>query len=180
MRARILLPISLGLAFIGVLIVSQYRNEAVDLSESIEAKDRASVDVTKDIEELKNYSSQHMGTSVKVYLAGSYDRAVAATKSTADPSASARVYAEAQSACSSLKDSISQSKCISEYLSKNAVPAPNPKPAEMPDQSKYITVTKSPAWSPDLAGAFLLGAAVAGALGIIKLLFIPNKGRRRR
>lgn len=158
--------------------MSQYRNEAIQQAEAIQAKDRASVDVTKEIETLKKYSSDHMGTSVQIYLAGSYDRAVAATKSTADPSASARVYAEAQASCGSLKDSISQSKCISDYLSKNAVPAPNPKPATMPDQSKYIMLTSSPAWSPDLAGAFLLGAAVAGALGIIKLLFTPKRRRR--
>ena len=178
MKARILLPISIGLAFIGVLVVAEYRNEATELASSIEAKDRASVDVSKDLEELKNYSSQHMGTSVRVYLGGSYDSAVDATKSTSDPTTSARIYAEAQASCGSLKDSISQSKCISEYLSKNAVPAPNPKPAQMPDQSKYIVVTKSPVWSPDLAGAFLLGAAVAGALGIIKLLFKPKRRRR--
>ena len=178
MKARLLLPLSIGLAFIGVLVVAEYRNQAVEQSNSIEAKDRASIDVTKDIEQLKLYSSEHMATSVKIYLGGSYDRAVAATKATSDPATSARIYAEAQASCASLKDSISQSKCISDYLAKNAAPAPNPKPAEMPVQSKYVIVTSSPTWSPDLAGAFLLGAAVAGALGLIKLL-VPQKRRRR-
>lgn len=178
MRARILLPLSLGLAFIGVLVVSEYRNQAVEQATSIEAKDRASVDVAKDIEGLKEYSSQHMGTSVRIYLGGSYDRAVAATKATSDPATSARIYAEAQASCASLKDSVSQSKCISDYLAKNAAPAPNPKPVQMPEQSKFIVVTSSPTWSPDLAGAFLLGAAVAGALGLIKLLFSPKRRRR--
>lgn len=179
MKARILLPISIGLAFIGVLILSEYRNEALKLASSIEAKDRASVDVSKDIQELKGFSAQHMGTSVRVYLGGSYDRAIAATKSTSDPATSARIYSEAQASCASLRDSISQSKCISDYLARNAAPAPNPKPAQMPDQSKYIFVSESPVWSPDLTGAFLLGAAVAGALGIIKLFFIPRRRKRR-
>lgn len=178
MKARILLPISLGLAFIGVLVVAENRNDAIEQVNSIVAKDRASTDVKKDIEALKEFSSAHMGTSVKVYLAGSYDRAVAASKATTDTATSTRIYAEAHSSCGSLKDSISQSKCISNYLSQNAAPSPNPRPTEMPDQSKYITVTESPAWSPDLAGAFLLGAAVAGALGLIKLLFTPKRRRR--
>lgn len=178
MKARWLFLLALILAAAGILSAVDNRKQALNLASAIVAKDRAAADVTADIDELKQLSNQHMGSSQTLFLAGSYDRAVAAAKTTTDPAASSRIYAEAQASCASLKDSISQSSCISSYLSKNMQPAPNPKPAELPSKDKYTIAIGSPLWSPDMAGALLLGAAAAAALGIIKLIF--GLGRRRQ
>jgi hypothetical protein len=121
--------------------------------------DSAGSDTSGAIENLKAYVLGHMGASTNFTLQVSYDRAVAQAKAAATASSnSSKVYADAQRACSGHTDSITQARCNQEYIAHHLA---------APQLSSYQYHFRAPLWTPDLAGAFVLGGLAALVLGLV-------------
>jgi hypothetical protein len=130
--------------------------------------DAASQSVATSVASLKVYVASHMGASVNFTLDSSFKRAQAAAQAIANlPDPNAHVYADAQKACSGKSDSITQAHCNQAYLATHLVTTPTPSPVPAPTQSQYQYDLRSPFWSPDLAGALLLGAAVSAIMSLV-------------
>ena len=137
-------------------------------ADEIVKTDTAGGDTAAAFEALKNFAALHMGASTSFTLQGSYDRALAQSKAAVAAPSNSQVYADAQKACSGKSDSITQAKCNENYISAHltsSTPAPTPAPA--PKLADYQRTVKAPLWTPDLAGALLLGAAVAALAALI-------------
>lgn len=118
---------------------------------------------------LKDFVRTHMGTSISFTLTGSYNRALAASQAAAAAqSSNANVYADAQRACMGKTDSLTQARCNEAYLQSHLQSQPSAQPTA-PKMSDYQYNLKAPLWSPDLAGALLLGALIAFILLLISL-----------
>ncbi|HEX3082533.1 MAG TPA: hypothetical protein VHQ86_04730 [Candidatus Saccharimonadia bacterium] len=140
----------------------------------IVSADTAGTDTKAAIADLKTFAQNHMGASVSFTLQGSYDRANAAAQAAAAASTStSQVYADAQKACASKSDSLVQAHCNQAYLAAHLPAATAPATVLAPKLSDYQYKIKAPLWSPDLAGALLLGAVVALGFGLVA-------GRRRK
>jgi hypothetical protein len=130
---------------------------------------------TAALRNLQNFVKTHMGSSVSFTLTGSYNRAQSAAQAAnAAQASNASIYAAAQAACSGKTDSLVQARCNAAYLQSH-LPASTPTPVAAPKLSDYQYNLKAPVWSPDLAGALLLGALIA----LVLLLFSLLKPRRR-
>ncbi len=161
-------------------LYTQYQDAASARSQAqaITTLDETGVSTTAQVESLKAYVSEHMGTSVTIQLTGSYDRAQSAAASStkaaqAAQSANSQVYADAQKSCMSKADSITQAKCNAAYLQAHLSTAPTPSPAPQPKLSEYQFPLTAPFWSPDIAGALMVGALAA----FVVALFLAPKRR---
>lgn len=122
------------------------------------------------IQDLQTFVKTHMGTSVSVTLNGSYTRAQSTSQAASAAQASnANVYAAAQAACNGKTDSLVQARCNEAYLQAH-LPASTPAPVPAPKLSDYQFNLKAPFWTPDLAGALLLGSLIAFVLLLFSLL----------
>lgn len=165
---------AVGLVAAGLHYRTVSSHDARTKADQVAAQDVAGTDTTAALADLKLFVSSHMGASVSLTLQGSYDRAAAAVKaSLAAQSATSQVYADAQRACSGKSDSITQARCNQNYISTHLVNQATPAPVAEPKLSDYKQTLRSPAWTPDLAGALFLGAAVSGVIALFGL-------RRRR
>jgi hypothetical protein len=176
MTKRIMFVLAAALLFIGGLYVrslngSSSRKQAAD----IVRLDSSGADISPTLDSLKTYVHTHMGASATVVLNGSFGRADAAAKVAAQaPTASAQVYADAQKACSGHTDSITQARCNTQYIQAHLANLPSPTPVPQPKVADYTYRFVSPLWTPDLAGALILGAVAALIIGLARL------PRRRR
>ena len=165
-----------ALGFAGLYFRGQSSAEAGRRADAIVEQDLAGQNPASAIEALKAYIAAHMGASVDFTLTGAYDRDLAtynAAKASTDQS---QLYVEAQKACSGRSDSITQARCVTNYVqSRLATATPAPSIPPEPKLSKYRYNLRAPLWSPDLPGALFLGA-VLSALFAVGGLFV----RRRR
>jgi hypothetical protein len=140
--------------------------------------DASGGDTAASITSLKAYVLAHMGSTVTFTLNGAYTRAQAAAQaaSSSQPT-TANIYADAQKACSGKTDSITQARCNQAYLQSHQ-PAATPTPSSVPTPklADYSYNLRSPLWTPDLAGALLLGAVAALGLGFT----LARSDRRHR
>lgn len=137
-------------------------------ADQIVKSDLSGADTAAAISSLKNFVNTHMGASVTFALSGSYNRAIAAAQaSAAPPNASNQVYADAQRACSGKSDSITQAKCNQNYLAQHLTVTPTPVTVPAPKLNDYQYNLVAPVWTPDLAGALLLGAVISAFLGLV-------------
>lgn len=162
--ARYLFILSLILLITSLLL---YRNNAIQAQQQVDAiiaADKAGKPVDQDIKKLEQYVKTHMNASTSFALQGSYSRAVVAAQAAAlqQTQSGAKVYADAQAACSARVDSIQLSNCVTNYIAANSTPGQTaPAPAQV-DKNQYIYKFASPAWSWDLAGLlFALSLPVA-------------------
>lgn len=169
MSKRILFIVAgIVLAAAGIYVRATNAHEARIQADKIVAADTAGADTAPAIASLKDYAALHMGASVKFTLQGSYNRAKAAAEaSAASASANSKIYAAAQAACAGKSDSITQAKCNQAYIAAHLSTAPTPAPVPAPALAAYQQSVKAPFWTPDLAGALFLGAALAVVLGFI-------------
>lgn len=159
--AKYLFILSAILLIAGILL---YRNNAVSAQKQVEtiiAVDKAGKPVDQEIKKLEAYVKSHMNASTSFALQGSYSRAVAAAQAAAlqQTQGGAKVYADAQAACSARVDSIQLSNCVTSYIAANSTPGQTaPAPVQV-DKSQYIYKFTAPAWSWDSAGII---AAIGG------------------
>ncbi|HSX48337.1 MAG TPA: hypothetical protein VLF41_02440 [Candidatus Nanoarchaeia archaeon] len=166
MKARYLFIAAAVTLAAGVWQLAGNARQASLMRDQILAKDQASQDPTADLAALKLFSSTHMSAATRVELTASYQRDLTAAETAAQPSG--QIYASAQKACASKADSITQARCVTDYVSKNLKPTGIS--AVMPDQAKYVYDFKSPVWTPDAAGALMLGSAGLFGLGLFTVL----------
>ncbi|HEY2003526.1 MAG TPA: hypothetical protein VGH44_00225 [Candidatus Saccharimonadia bacterium] len=127
--------------------------------EIVQIDSSSSPDVNSVVADLKDFVKTHMGASVTYTLTGSYNRALAASQAAQDPNT--KLYADAQQACMGKTDSLTQARCNEAYIQQHMTGVPAFSPVPTPKQSDYQVKLHSPLWTPDLAGALLLGAVVA-------------------
>jgi hypothetical protein len=158
---------ALVLAAAGIYVQWQNSQHAKNLAQSIEQQDLAGTSTTQSVADLGTYVKSHMGATVSYTLTGSYNRAVAAAKSSAAAEESNQgVYAAAQAACMSHANSIVQAECNQAYLQSHATELQSPAPVATPKLASYEYTVKSPFWTPDLAGALMLGAIASLIVGV--------------
>jgi hypothetical protein len=157
------------LAGAGIFFRASNSHTARIQADQIVAADKAGTDTAAALASLQAFVKTHMGSSVKITLQYSYDRAQAAAKAAAAaaPSGNSQIYADAQRACGGKSDSITQARCVTAYVTQRLTNAPVPTPVPAPKLTDYQYNLKAPLWTPDLAGALLLGAAAAAGFGLI-------------
>jgi hypothetical protein len=176
MSKRLLLILAIVLMAGGLYVRAQNQHQAQKLADALVAADKAAQDTKVPLQNLRDYVAAHMGARATVTLQASYDRAVAAAKAQANAqAANDQVYADAQRACTSKADSLVQAHCNQEYLANHLVALPPAGPVVAPKLADYQYSLRAPLWTPDLAGALLLGGAVALVWIGLKLL---RPGRR--
>ena len=177
MSKRILFVVAaVFLAGAGIFVRASSAHSSRIQADSIIKDDASGKATPASVASLKDFVGQHMGSSVSFTLKSGYDRAQAAAQTSASSTnAASQVYADAQRVCSGKSDSITQARCNQAYISQHLSTAPAPAPVTAPKLSDYMYAFAAPAWTPDLAGALLLGAVAAIIFG----LFIGrSKGRR--
>lgn len=157
------------LAATGIFFRAASTHSARLAADDIVRLDTAGTDTATALASLKGFVAAHMGASVSFTLQGSYDRAQArAQAAAAVTTPSSQIYADAQKACAGKSDSITQARCNEAYLAAHLMAAaPTPVPVPAPQLADYKYTLHAPWWTPDLAGALLLGAVAAAAYGPI-------------
>jgi argininosuccinate synthase len=159
---------ALLLAAAGLYVQSRDSAHAKTLAQAITQADISGAATTLPASQLQAYVKAHMGTTVSYSLTGSYDRAVAAAKSAASAEESNQgVYAAAQAACTSHANSIVQAECNQAYLQSHMSQITPPAPVPAPKLAAYRYTDKAAFWTPDLAGALMLGAIAALIVGVL-------------
>jgi hypothetical protein len=168
MKKRLLFVLAaIALVGAGFYVRSQNAANASSREGDIVTQDLAGADTTASVAALKTYVKNHLGASAEFTLTGAFDKAMAAAKaSAAAQSANSQVYADAQRACSGKTDSITQARCNQAYLQQHLVSLPATTPVAEPKIADYQYKLRAPIWTPDLAGALFLGAAVSLVLGL--------------
>ncbi|HSY28144.1 MAG TPA: hypothetical protein VK832_11610, partial [Burkholderiaceae bacterium] len=97
---------ALLLAAAGLYAQFNSATSARSQAQAITTLDESDASTVAQVNSLKSYVAEHMGTSVTIQLTGSYNRAQAASASStqaaqAAQSANAQVYADAQKSCMS-------------------------------------------------------------------------------
>lgn len=175
MLKRILFILA-ALMLLGTSLYARGRSAATATAQAqvISQHDAAGADVTTELANLQAYAKTHMGVDVKVTLSGAYAKAQTAAKAAAAASATnSQIYADAQRACAGKTDSVTQARCNQQYLDNHLVNVPQTTPMPEPKLADYQRSIRSPFWTPDLAGALIIGAVVA----LVMALMV---GRRRR
>jgi len=162
MTKRILVIVGLLLLGLGGWLVLSNQKDAQAQAAAIVAKDNSGQAVDVEQSTLKNYAATHTGGGVTVTLTAAFQRAQAQARVQSDAAASnAKLYSAAQQACSGRTDSITQARCVQDYVSKRLVAAPAPTQVAAPKASDFVFAYGSPLWTPDSAGACLLGGVAA-------------------
>jgi hypothetical protein len=156
MKKRYLIIAAAVLVGFGLWRIYANNQSAVKQTQAIIAADVAGSDIKAQTDALAAFVYGHMGASVRYELTGSYNRAVAAAKSAAQPQVSDSLYAQATAACAT-HNPVAQAQCIQNYVS--AQPAAATQAVTLPSVTSYNHQLTSPFWTPDLAGGSLLAAA---------------------
>jgi hypothetical protein len=152
------------LVFAGIGIYGVFNNNSSALNQrnAILASDKAGQDTALARGTLANFVAAHMGSSVSFALSDSYNRDLKMAQSAiASTSVSGTVYAHAQAACSGQSDSITQAKCVTNYVSAHVQPGANPQPVALPSAVAYQYHYAAPGWTPDIAGLSLVLSLVS-------------------
>lgn len=146
-----------------------YRNQSQSnaMAAAIRASDTASAPTEAMLGALGVFARTHLNASVSVTLSGAFARAQAKAKADAQAaSANAQLYITAQKACSGRTDSVTQSRCVQDYVSKRLNGAPPATQVAAPQLADFTYRFVSPVWTTDIAGLCFLAAfgLLAGAL----------------
>ncbi len=150
---------------VGVIALRDNNLQMANLRAAVYTADKNNGDTQKALQALQVYVTSHMNTDLStgpnapyppIQLQYTYDRAVqkAGEQATA---ANRKIYSSAQAYCEKLDPTDfsghNRVPCVQQYIRNHGVPLPG-----IPD-GLYKFSFLSPAWSPDLAGWSLLGAA---------------------
>jgi hypothetical protein len=159
---------AIALTLAGLVVRYENNRQARSLAVTVQQQDLSGASTTVSSANLLAYVNSHMGASITYTLTGSFNRAVAQSNAAATAASSdSQIYAAAQAACSGKTDSITQAKCNQAYLSSHLSSMQQTAPDAQPQLASYQHSLKAPTWTPDLAGALLLGALAALILGAI-------------
>jgi hypothetical protein len=176
MTKRLLfIAVAIILAAAGFYARSRNAQTAHTQANQLVRQDASGTDTTAALAALKDYVASHMGASADFTLAAAYARATAAAQAAAAASAAnSQISAQAQAHCAGKSDSITQARCNQAYLAQHLSNVPPPAPVAAPKAADYHYTLRAPVWTPDLAGALLLGSVIALAIATF------GRWRRRR
>lgn len=161
-KTWLLLVVAL-VATLGTVLTLRHNNvRMVELRERVVAADKAGVGVSESLQELNEYIFKHMNTQVvrPIELVNTYNRQAQAVIQAAQQGSGRDIYAEGTAACERRGIPLSSiAQCITEYANNNAASVAEQK-IELPDKDLFIYSFTSPAWTPDLAGFFVLTTVV--------------------
>ncbi len=178
MKPRYLLIAALLVLLYGIYGYHQNGQSAAKLATQITTQDNANQSITAPLDQLEAYVHNHLGATTSVFLAGSYNRAVAATKLSATPPVDGSVYADAQAACAGHSSSVVQAQCVTSYVTARLQAQPATAPAVAPAKASYTYRFAAPRWTADAVGlAFLLALLLAAGAGLLTLLRRSGRGR---
>lgn len=163
------------IAAVGFLIY--YQRTANDMARQVEQADLVATSLTDTAEaytETERYAQSHMGVSVSLEMMGEYRRQQDQAQAGAGSQTNPQVYAAAQAACAK-GDSVTQSKCISTYISNNSAPGANPQPVVMPKQEDFTNTFHGASWTLDGTGVSLVVSVVTAIIGFALLLHRPRR-----
>jgi hypothetical protein len=163
MKSRNFFIFAVVAALVGLGAVFADQHHASSLASALLKRNAAGFNTTTDQQTLANYAQHHMGVSEKLFLAGSYNQAVQAAQLAANPLSNGAIYAQAQAACASHADSITQANCVQAYVNGHTQPSANPQAVAIPAKAAYTKSFTAPGWTPDVAGIAFLVAIVAAA-----------------
>jgi hypothetical protein len=169
----ILIAAALSLLF-GLVAYGRNGQTAQELAGEVVAADIASTPTETAVGQLRSYVSGHMGASVSVFLAGSYERA----RATATPNSDGQVYHAAQAACVSRTSAVNQAKCVQDYVAANSQAGSSTATAPELDKADYTQNYLAPTWSLDLAG-LMLATSVLAWVAAAGIWFSRRRGFRR-
>lgn len=169
-KLRYILIGSLLCLIFGVYAYNQNAAVSKELAKELVAADNGDITVETTESDLASHVAGHMGSSISVFLAGSYSRAQVA----ASPSSDGQVYQAAQQACVSRTSAVNQAKCVQDYIAANSKAGSATVTTDV-DKSKYTKAYSAPVWTPDLAG-ILLATSLLGFIwvGVMSLRRRPN------
>lgn len=138
----------------------QHQTKLSQMADAIAVLDTSGVDVRDSVAVANAYAGTHMDVATTIMLQGSYNRALSAANTPVAAAGSGAVYAAAQAACGGHADSITQARCVSNYVATHAAPGSNAPTSQLapPNKADYTVTFKGPAWSFDDVGMLLLGA----------------------
>lgn len=161
-------------AAVGFLIY--YQRTANGMAQQVEQADVTATslaDTAGAYTAAERYAQSHMGVSISLEMMGEYGRQLDQAQAGSGSRMNPQVYAAAQAACAK-GDSVTQSKCISTYISSNSAPGTNPQPVVMPNQSDFVKAYHGASWTLDGTGVSLVVSMLAAAWGFVLLLHRPS------
>lgn len=138
------------------------------LASDIQARDSQGKATSVQLAQLRLHARTHMNAGAEVFLAGSYNRDTAKAQEQAKTSSDGAIYQRAQAACGK-GSSIEQANCVAAYIASNSSPGKNPVIPRLPESGEYEHKFRSPVWTPDLAGALLMGSLVTAGIAAASL-----------
>ena len=118
-------------------------------------------------QQLKQFIESHTGLSAQLFLQSSFERAEEAAKAAANPSSSGQLYAQAQAACGGKSDSVTQARCVQQYIAARGPANPNPQPVVAPSRADYTFEAKSPMIVADTVGLLLIAMVALALIGLV-------------
>lgn len=161
MKKRYLLILAVLAFLFGVIQLARNSNNAIALKNQVLARDAAGQNATTELEDLNKFVKSHMNASITFTRESAYHQAVA--NANPKPAVSGEVYAKAQAACAGRSDSVTQARCVTDYLARNA-PTTQAQPAALPNVEDYTVSLVSPRYTTDLAGLSFMVSTIAVAL----------------
>jgi hypothetical protein len=167
-----LLAIAIGFGVSALFALRANNQRMIDLRTAVFQADEQGGDIEGSLRALREYVHGHMNTDLSagdnpvkppIQLKYEYDRLVAAEKARFEAE-TARVGAEAQSACSHIASQTARFPCVQNYVNAHS------STVRTIPEDKYKFDFASPTWSPDLAGWSIVGAAVFALLFVLRLL----------
>ncbi len=161
MKPRYLFSLGVVAAILAIVGLRSNASRSIELKDGILQKDQSGLEVSADLDSLRQFVFSHMNSSVRFELSGAYDRAVAAARAGSQSHVSGEIYAQAQAACGPEvgTNSVAQVACVQAYLDSH-LNQPNTTPVNLPPAAEYNFAYAAPTWSPDLAGLGILTATI--------------------
>lgn len=160
-------------ATLGATLTLRHNNlKMVELRERVVAADKTGEGVAESLQDLNEYIFKHMNTQVvrPIELVNTYNRQAQAVIQAAQQGSGRDIYAEGTAACERRGIPLSSiAQCITEYANNNAASVAEQK-IELPDKDLFIYSFTSPAWTPDLAGFFVLITVVVWLWLLMRLV----------
>lgn len=180
MKARYFFAASAIALIVAVGFLIYHQRTANDMARQVEQADLAAfslIDTTKAYAAAERYTKSHMGVTVSIEMMGEYKRQLSLAQAGQGTQANPQVYAAAQAACG-MRDSVSQSRCISTYVNNNSAPGANPQPTEIPQRASFTKTFRGASWTLDGTGVALVLSIMAAAWGFVLLTHNPSRSRK--
>lgn len=166
MKAWYFFALSLILFTVAIFGLRHNDITSFNMKARILEKDAAGENVEQDIEELKQFTSNHMHASRRFFLKGAYERARTKAQAEADSSIDGSVYEQAQAACDREGQRTTENaECVQNYVQQRL--SNEGTDVDMPKKEQFTYVFHSRVWTTDLPGLSIAGGILSLLIGIV-------------